>query len=317
LLDYLPFGQVMPGRNNNSESYRFGFNGMEKDDELKGNSNSYDFGARLYDSRLGRWLSKDPASRKYPGHSPFIYVRNNPVLRIDPNGEWDVEVHVSDDRAKYGYGIAIVKDNDGNEVYRFKVRVEGSGGRDRLVKNSDTPTGVYDIPDKDMWMSGGDRQAYGPNHRLILNGESGEIKESGRGDIRIHGGRQEQFNSETKQWEEVQSPILKKTHGCFRSFDEDVAKMKEITDKLQTDDPTEKGGKLTVIADLKEVNGEYIIPTENIPVSKPVENKSVESIPVTQPADATKVVLPQTNFPDKPKIDFTQKKKKPNNKPVK
>jgi hypothetical protein len=34
--------------------YRYGFNGMEKDDEVKnGKGNSYDFGARMYDSRLG------------------------------------------------------------------------------------------------------------------------------------------------------------------------------------------------------------------------------------------------------------------------
>ncbi|MCH8318374.1 MAG: hypothetical protein IIA88_07730 [Bacteroidetes bacterium] len=38
----------MPGRNFSTPSYRFGFNGMESDDEIKGNKNSYDFGARIY-----------------------------------------------------------------------------------------------------------------------------------------------------------------------------------------------------------------------------------------------------------------------------
>jgi glutamyl-tRNA(Gln) amidotransferase subunit D len=42
--------------------YRYGFNNMEKDDELKGSGNSYDFGARIYDPRVGTmvgggWMS--------------------------------------------------------------------------------------------------------------------------------------------------------------------------------------------------------------------------------------------------------------------
>src|SRR5690606_36422730 len=49
--------------------YRYGFNGMEKDNEVKGKGNSYDFGARMYDSRLGRWLSIDPLTGKYPNLS--------------------------------------------------------------------------------------------------------------------------------------------------------------------------------------------------------------------------------------------------------
>ena len=261
--DYSPFGVELDDRTV-SGGYRYGFQNQGKDDEIMGEGNSINYSFRMLVPRLGRWINIDPMVSEYPSHSPYVYVRNNPIIRIDPNGKWDVEVHVYNDRAKYGYGIAIVKDNDGKEVYRFQVRVEGTGGRDRLVKNSDTPTGVYDIPDQGMWISGGDRKAYGPNHRLVLNGESGEIKESGRGDIRIHGGRQEEYNSETKQWEEIESPILKKTHGCMRSFDEDIAKMKEITDKLEEDDPTEKGGKLTIIPDLKEQNGEYKIPTPNL-----------------------------------------------------
>lgn len=67
--------------------YRFGFNGMEKDDEVKGAGNSMDFGARMYDSRLGRWMSVDPLAIKYPSFSPFNFVLNSPILYVDQNGE--------------------------------------------------------------------------------------------------------------------------------------------------------------------------------------------------------------------------------------
>jgi RHS repeat-associated protein len=71
--------------------YRYGFNGMEKDDEVKGSGNSYDFGARMYDSRLGRWLSIDPLAAKYPSMSPYNFVANSPILYTDPDGK-DVKI---------------------------------------------------------------------------------------------------------------------------------------------------------------------------------------------------------------------------------
>jgi len=77
----------MPGRKFNANSYRFGFNGMESDDELKGTKNSYDFGARIYDPRLVRFLSVDPLANKYPYLSPYSFVANNPINAIDPSGK--------------------------------------------------------------------------------------------------------------------------------------------------------------------------------------------------------------------------------------
>jgi RHS repeat-associated protein len=69
---------------NSSEILRsnlpFGFNGKEKDDELKGEGNSLDFGGRIYDSRLGRWLSLDPTEAKYPGLSPYVFSYNSPLI---------------------------------------------------------------------------------------------------------------------------------------------------------------------------------------------------------------------------------------------
>lgn len=58
--DYYPFGMVMPGRNWSSSTYRYGFNGKENDNEIKGTGNQQDYGMRIYDPRLGRFLSVDP-----------------------------------------------------------------------------------------------------------------------------------------------------------------------------------------------------------------------------------------------------------------
>src|SRR5690606_28578426 len=52
IADYYPFGSLIPQRRYNPTEYRYGFNGMEKDDEIKGTGNSLDFGARIYDPRL-------------------------------------------------------------------------------------------------------------------------------------------------------------------------------------------------------------------------------------------------------------------------
>ncbi len=68
-------------------SYRYAFNGMEKDDEVYGSEGtSYDFGARMYDPRVGRFFSVDPRWKEFPEFSPFAYALNNPVRFMDKDG---------------------------------------------------------------------------------------------------------------------------------------------------------------------------------------------------------------------------------------
>jgi RHS repeat-associated protein len=78
---------TMPGRTTASASYRYGFNGKENDNEVKGEGNSYDFGARMYDPRIGRWLSPDEKESKYPMLSTYSAMANNPLNVIDPDGK--------------------------------------------------------------------------------------------------------------------------------------------------------------------------------------------------------------------------------------
>ena len=71
-------------------SYFFGFNGMEKDNELKGVGNSLDFGARIYDSRIGKFLGLDPLAMRFPSESNYSFAGNSPIYLIDKEGKYKV-----------------------------------------------------------------------------------------------------------------------------------------------------------------------------------------------------------------------------------
>ena len=84
--DYYPFGMVMPGRSNSSSAYRFGFNGKENDNEVKGTGNEQDYGMRIYDTRLGKFLSIDPLFREYPWNSTYAFAENDVIRSVDLDG---------------------------------------------------------------------------------------------------------------------------------------------------------------------------------------------------------------------------------------
>jgi RHS repeat-associated protein len=70
-----------------SGGYRFGYQGSEKDNELKGQGNSYTTEFRQLDPRLGRWLSVDPVFYNFPNFSPFVSMLNNSLIFIDKEGD--------------------------------------------------------------------------------------------------------------------------------------------------------------------------------------------------------------------------------------
>jgi RHS repeat-associated protein len=84
--NYYPFGMLQPERNFNAPNYRYGFQGQEKDDEVKGIGNSISFAHRIFDPRLGRFLSLDPLTKEYPWYSPYHFAGNTPIQAIDMEG---------------------------------------------------------------------------------------------------------------------------------------------------------------------------------------------------------------------------------------
>jgi RHS repeat-associated protein len=85
--DYYPFGMQMPGRTfAGSEEYRYGFQGEEQDDEVKGEGNSIHFTFREYDPRVGRFFAVDPLTASYPYYTPYQFSGNRPIDMIELEG---------------------------------------------------------------------------------------------------------------------------------------------------------------------------------------------------------------------------------------
>jgi len=78
---------IMAGRSYTAGSgYRYGFNGKEKDSDVKGGGNQYDYGFRIYDPRIGKFLSVDPLSGNYPWYTPYQFAGNSVIKFIDLDG---------------------------------------------------------------------------------------------------------------------------------------------------------------------------------------------------------------------------------------
>ena len=69
---------LVPNRHHSYEhiDYRYGFQGQEKDDELKGKGNSINYTFRMHDPRVGRFFAVDPLEKEYPFYSPYAFSGN-------------------------------------------------------------------------------------------------------------------------------------------------------------------------------------------------------------------------------------------------
>ena len=119
--DYYPFGMSMSERTYQNSEYRYGFNGMEKDWDIA--AGKTDFGARIYDEIIGKWLSLDEHIKST--QSNYAFATDNPIIFVDPDGRddfyydretrsWDV---VSTGGPHNFMMYVTVKDADGSVYY--------------------------------------------------------------------------------------------------------------------------------------------------------------------------------------------------------
>lgn len=135
---YYPFGSLMTGLSSFSGEHRFGFNGQEKDDEVKGNGNHIDFGARGYDPRIGRWLSVDPLWKEYPAQTDYGFALNNPVMFVDKDGQ-EVFAYTAESKKlvlttmEYLFGKSNGFSFDGNKLIQNGTPPSGMGKGQTLL----------------------------------------------------------------------------------------------------------------------------------------------------------------------------------------
>jgi len=94
----------MPDRKYQGANYRFGFNGKENDNEVKGIGNEQDYGMRIYDPRIGRFLSVDPLTREFPWYTPYQFAGNKPIYALDLDGAEELP-HM--DKFKYDGSLGV------------------------------------------------------------------------------------------------------------------------------------------------------------------------------------------------------------------
>jgi len=107
---------------NDSIAYRYGFNGKEKDPEgMGGGGSTYDYGFRIYNPKIAKFLSVDPLTKEYPWYTPYQFAGNKPIQAIDLDGleEWIVTIKYDDNKEPK---VEIINANEvENEIFVAQV----------------------------------------------------------------------------------------------------------------------------------------------------------------------------------------------------
>jgi len=137
----------LDGRTIQGDSYRYGYQGSEKDDEAKGSGNSYTTFFRQLDPRVGRWFSVDP--KLVAGESPYVSMGNNPVYFNDVFGD-SIPARFYNSSGIQTNSIPEDFQNSFRQEYGITLGYENG----KLFKSGDFNTSNKVSPDaKNMWES--------------------------------------------------------------------------------------------------------------------------------------------------------------------
>ena len=108
--DYYPFGMLMPNRHFNTSDYRYGFQGQEMDNEIKGEGNSINYKYRMHDPRVGRFFAVDPLYKDFPWNSSYAFSENRVIDGVELEG-LEFKVSTIQDPETKKYNTKVVYSN--------------------------------------------------------------------------------------------------------------------------------------------------------------------------------------------------------------
>lgn len=111
---------------------RYRYNGKEQ--QTFANIPYTDYGARMYNPITGRWFNVDPQAELYRTVSPYVYIANNPINAIDPDGNLIIFIngmHTGDGAS----GYPTPRDNSGKNWQGTREYWASSDNFDTKVKN--------------------------------------------------------------------------------------------------------------------------------------------------------------------------------------
>jgi RHS repeat-associated protein len=145
ITDYDPFGMGIEERTWIAINYRFGFNGKEQVNEVSGTGNTIAFEERIFDSRLGRFLSVDPRVKEYAWQSTYCYFKNSPVSTLDllgGGGPYEEDKSLDADN----YGLVDELDNSQENADNGLGSTNIRGGVSKAVIPSTDPSTTGTLP---------------------------------------------------------------------------------------------------------------------------------------------------------------------------
>ncbi|SDR89317.1 RHS repeat-associated core domain-containing protein [Mucilaginibacter mallensis] len=244
--EYYAFGGLMPGRTYvQASNYRYGFNGKENDNDVKGTGNQIDYGMRIYDPRVGKFLSVDPLEESYSWNSSYAFAENQPIWAIDLDGLEKITIHQATFAPfdYFGNIFPFQKPYKGDGNRGFNTLPEGKNNTSRIysITKIDLATSqqigetvVHSFPSigpKNFYGKNGSTQA-SPNEFTIVDNQFGETVVSVN--ITGHDGRIDNllapdiswtgnyiFDTQTKGAIEVKSNVLGKGFPAYQDYIED------------------------------------------------------------------------------------------------
>lgn len=103
-------------------NYRYGFQGQETDDEIKGGGNSVNYKYRMHDPRVGRFFAVDPLASEYPWNSPYAFSENRLIDAIELEGLEKLALNGDGPNTP-----AVYKARHGDQFYKRAKRLENNG----------------------------------------------------------------------------------------------------------------------------------------------------------------------------------------------